>query len=93
MPDGDLTLLIQACQKWAAVVDSEVEDTMLVGSAEGYTEDGAVGGLRQRGQVETVERREHREFELESIVLSWKERHKVVVLVLGNFDLESLERC
>lgn len=45
MPDGDLALLIQACQEGAAVVDSEVEDAVLVGSAEGHTEDSAVGGL------------------------------------------------
>lgn len=40
-----------------------------------------------------MERREHREFELESVVLGRDEWRKVVILVLGNFDLESLEKC
>lgn len=42
VPDSDLPLLVDVGEEWAAVVDAEVEDTMLVGCLERGTKDGSV---------------------------------------------------
>lgn len=88
--NSDLSLLIDVGDKGAAVVDAEVEDSMLVGRPEGDTKDGRVCGPCDGSQVEALERREHAELELDVIVLDGLERNKAVVFVFGDFDLEVL---
>lgn len=90
MSDCDLALLVQVGQEWAAIVDTEVENTVLIRCFERHAVDGTVGGLRKRGEVETVEWRKHGELELESVVLCREEGSKVIVLVLRNLNLKSL---
>lgn len=49
--DSDLSLLIDICEEGAAIVDAEVEDTVLIGSPERDAEDGGICGLCDRGKV------------------------------------------
>lgn len=90
VPDRNLSLLIHICEERTAVVDAEVKDAVLVGSTERYAKNGRIRGLGDRREIEAVEGREHAEFELEGIVLSGDEGREMIVFVLGDFDLESL---
>ena len=92
VPDCDLPLLIDVCNEGSAVVDAEVEDTMLIGSLESDAEDGGVGGLRDGGEIEAVERRQHAELELDVVVRGGDKGHEAVVGPLGDLDLEVLYR-
>ena len=89
----DLALLVDVGEERAAVVDAEVEDAVLVGRAEGDAEDGRVCGLRDGGQVQALEGREHAEFELDVVGRGRGEGREVVVCVFGDFDLEVLGWC
>ena len=62
VPDRDLLLNVDICQKWAFVVDPEGEYAMLVRESKSCTEDGAVGSGGNRLEVETVEGGKHCEF-------------------------------
>ena len=53
--DCDLPLFIDVCNERSAIVDAEVENTVLIGGLESSTEDGGVCGLRDRGEVKAVE--------------------------------------
>ena len=88
--DSNLALLIDVGEEWAAVVDAEVEDAVLVRCAECDAEDGRVRGLRDRGEVEALEGREHAKLELDVVGGGWHEGLEVVVGVLGDLDLEVL---
>jgi hypothetical protein len=90
VPDSDLPLLVNVGDEWAAVVDTEVEDTMLVGCLEPSTKNGSVLSLRNWGEIEAVKRREHAELKLDVIVWSRDEGSKVVIVVFRYFDLEVL---
>lgn len=93
VPDGDLSLLVDGGQEGALVVDAEVEDAVLVGELEVGGEDGGVGvGRRGREKLqrETVERRQHGEFQLDDVGRGRDEGDKVVVVPLGKFNLERL---
>jgi len=59
---GDFPLLIHCGEERTFVVDAKVEDTVLVRQGKRCAEDGAVGGIANGFEVETVERREHSEF-------------------------------
>ena len=93
VPDCNLPLLINVCDKRSAVVDAEIENTVLIGSLESNTKDGGVGGLRDGGEVETVEGRQHAELELDVVVRSGDEGDEAVVVPLGDFNLEVLYCC
>lgn len=90
MPNSDLPLLINVGNKWTAVVDTEVEDSVLVRCLESGTEDGSVLGLCNGGQIEAVERGKHAELKLDVVIRREDERSKVVVVVFGDLDLEVL---
>lgn len=90
MPDCDLPLLIDVCDEGATVVDAEVEDTVLIGGLEGDAEDGGVRSLRDWRKVETVERRQHAELELDVVVCLRNEGRKVILLPFGDLHLEVL---
>jgi hypothetical protein len=53
--DSDLPLFINVGEEGAAVVDAEVEDTVLIGRLEGNSENGSVCGLRDGGQIKAME--------------------------------------
>ncbi len=91
--DGDLPLFIDGGDEGAAVIDAEVENTMLVRSLEGDTKDGCVRGFRSRSEIEAVEWREHAELKLNLIVGGENEWGEMVVGVLGDFHLEMLLLC
>lgn len=67
MSDRDLSLLIHTRQERALVVDSEVEDAVLIRCAEGGLEDGGVVGGLHGFEGDAVEGGEHAEFELERV--------------------------
>ena len=90
VPDGDLPLLVDVGDEWAAVVDTEVEDTVLIRCLESGTEDGGIFGLRNWRQIEAVERREHAELKLNVVVWSRDKGLKVVHIVFGDLNLEML---
>jgi hypothetical protein len=90
VPDCDLPLLVDVCNEGAAVVDAEVEDTVLIGGLEGDAEDGGVGGLRDGREVEAVEWRQHAELELNVVVRLRDKGSEVVLLPFGDLDLEVL---
>lgn len=56
VPDGDLSLLVNVGDEWTAVVNTEVENSVLVRCLESGTEDGSVFCLSNWGQIEAVER-------------------------------------
>ncbi len=91
--NGDLPLFIDGGDEGAAVIDAEVENTMLVRSLEGDTKDGCVRGFRNRSEIEAVEWREHAELKLNLIVGGENEWGEMVVGVLGDFHLEMLLLC
>ena len=90
VPDSNLPLLINVGNEWAAVVDTEVEDSVLVGCLKSCTEDGSVLGLRNWRQIEAVERRKHAEFKLDVVIRREDEWSEVVVFIFGDLDLEML---
>ncbi len=63
----DSMLLVHVGEERSFVIDAESEDSVLVWKRKGGAENGAVGSLGDRGESEPVERREHREFELQSV--------------------------
>lgn len=87
---GDLALLVDVGEEGPAVVDAEVEDAVLVGRAERGTEDGAVGGAADGGEIQPVEGREHAEFELDGVAGGGDIRGEMVMIVFGDFDGEVL---
>ena len=60
--DSDLSLFIDVCEKWPLIVDSEVEDTVLIGERERGGVHCGVRSFEDGIEVETVEGREHSEF-------------------------------
>jgi len=93
MPDRDAVLLIDVGEEGTLVVDTEVEDAVLVGQAEGGCEEGRVGrggggeggfGGGEEGQA--VVGGEHCELELQGVGGGWVVRRVVVDNVFGEFD-------
>jgi len=64
VPDCDLSLLINVCEKRPLIVDPEVEDAVLIGECERGGVNCGVWRFKDRIEVEAVEGRKHREFEL-----------------------------
>jgi hypothetical protein len=93
MANGDLSLFINVCEKGAAVVDTEVKDTVLIGGFECDAEDCGIGGLRNGREIEALEGGEHAELKLNLVVGGGDKGLEVVVGVFGDFDLEVLRRC
>jgi hypothetical protein len=77
--DGNLALLVDVGKEWAAVIDAEVEDAVLIGCLECDAEDGRVCGLCNGREVETLERGEHAELELQVVVGGRNKGLEVVV--------------
>lgn len=90
MPNSDLTLLVNVCKERSAVVDAEVEDSVLVGGLEGGAENSGVGGFGDGGEVKAVEGREHAELKLDMVALGGDVRDELVLAVLGNLHGKSL---
>ena len=90
VPHSNLSLLINGGDEGAAVVDAEVEDSVLVGCSKPNTKDSRIRGLRNRREIEALEGREHAEFELDVVLFGGLEGNKAVVFVFGDFDLEVL---
>lgn len=90
---GDLVLLLNTREEGSLVGDLECKDAVLVRRGESGAEDRAVGGRGGRRQRNAVERREHGEFQLESVVGRNRERHVMRLVVLANFDRVFLKAC
>lgn len=88
MSNGNLSLLIDVREERPLVVDAEVEDAMLIGEFETRAVNGGVLGGLDRDEGEAVERREHCEFELQSVVLWGGEGDPMRVGVFGEGDGE-----
>ena len=70
---ADRVLLVDVGQERALVVDAEVENAVLVRQDKGSPVDSSVGGRVDGFQVEAVEGRQHREFELQSVLIGGSE--------------------
>jgi len=90
VPDGDLPLFVDVGDKWAAVVDAEVENAVLIGCPERDAEDGCVRGLCDRREIQALEGREHAELKLDVVFGRGDKGSEVVVGVFGDLDLEVL---
>ena len=88
----NLPLLIDVGKEGTTIVDSEVENAVLVGSLECNTKDCCVGSLRYRREIETVKRREHAKLELNIVVGRENKGCEMIVYILGNFNLELLRK-
>lgn len=69
VPDGDRVLLLDVAVERPLVVDLEVEDAVLVRQLEGHRVRRAVRGRDGGLEVESVEGREHAEFQLQVVRL------------------------
>ena len=67
MPDRHFPLYVDIGEKWPLVVDPKGKDAVLIGQLESGAEEGTVRCGCDGKQRQAVERREHREFELESV--------------------------
>lgn len=69
MSDGDRALFLDIREERTLVVGYEVEDTVLIGDGEGHAEDACLLGRSAflLLELDTVERRQHAELELELI--------------------------
>lgn len=92
MADGNFVLLLDVGEEGTLVVDTEGEDSMLVRNGEACAVHSA--GFRSEGRLESeaVERREHGEFELQSILAGNLEGNVSVVNVLGDLDAKDLQK-
>ena len=93
VPDCDLPFLINVRNKRSAVVDAEVEDTVLIGGLERNAKDSGVGSLRYGRKVEAVEGGKHAELELDVVICGGDERNQLVVGVLRDLNLVVLYCC
>lgn len=88
--NGHLVLLFDDGEKGTLVVNAEREYSVLVGDNKACTVDGAgfcpLDGL----EVETVEGREHSEFELQGIFRRDLEGDVFVINVFGDLNVEDL---
>ena len=75
--------LLNVGQEGSLVVYAEGENAVLIRHFKASAVDCAVRGSRCRLQVETVEGREHGEFELKNVVFRYIERDVVVLIVFG----------
>lgn len=64
VPDCNLSLLIDVCEKWPLIVDPEVEDTVLIGECKRRRVNCGIWRFNYGIKVEAVEGRKHGEFEL-----------------------------
>lgn len=87
---GHLVLLLNVGEERPLVVDPEREDAVLVRRHELSAVHSA--GLRAAGGLEsqTVERREHGEFQLQLVLAGDLEGHPLVVGVLGHLNVKNL---
>lgn len=72
------------------MIDAERKDAMLIWKLKGTAEDSTVRRLRNGYKVETMIRREHGEFKLQSIRGVNLERSELIVRVLRDLDVECL---
>lgn len=82
MPDGNGALLVDVSEERALVVDTEVEDAVLIGKDEACAVDGRRLRRRLGGEVEAMEGGQHGELELHNVVLRGGERGPGVPVVL-----------
>lgn len=88
--DGDLVLLLDSGEERSLIVNTEREDTVLIGSHKLSTEDGAGISAADGLQGQTVEGREHSELELELVIAGNLEWHPLVVDILRDLDVVDL---
>ena len=89
---GHLVLLLNGGEEWTLVVDTEREDSVLVRSDELSAEHSASVGTAGRLESQAVEGREHSELQLELILAGDLERNPLVVNILGDLNVEDLQR-
>lgn len=92
MADGDFVLLLDVGEEGTLVVDTEGKDSMLIGDDEARAVHSAVFRSEGRLESEAVERREHSEFELQSILAGNLEGNVSVVNVLRDLDAKDLQK-
>lgn len=90
VPDCNLPLLIDVCDERSAVVDTEIEDTVLVRGLEVNAEEGGVRGFGNWRKIEAVEGRQHAELELDVVVRAGLKRYEAVVLPFRDLDFKGL---
>ena len=93
VPYCDLSLLVNVGKERSAVVDTEVENAVLIRCLEGNTENGSIRSLRDGRKVKTVEWRKHAEFELDVVIRGGNEGNEVVVVPFRDLNLVVLGCC
>jgi hypothetical protein len=88
--DSDFVLFVDVGKEGTLVVDTEGEDTVLVGKSERCAVDCAVLCAGSGCECKTVIRREHCEFELNGVGSFNLERYIVVIGILGQLNAEGL---
>ncbi len=80
--DGDFVFLFNVGEEGTLIIYAEGEDSVLVGDCELCAKDGTVSCCLDGLEVETVERGQHGEFELELVVGRDLEGDESIIAVL-----------
>ena len=91
MSDRYFPLYVHVGEEWSLVIDAERKDAMLVWKLEGTAKNSAIRCLRNGYEIETVIRREHGKFKLQSVRGVDFERTEMIVRVLRYLDVEGLQ--
>lgn len=92
MADGDLMLLLDSGEKGPFVVDTEREDTVLIGCHELGAKDGAGICATDRLESQAVEGREHGKLQLELVSSGNLEWNPLVVDIFRNLNVVDLSK-
>ena len=87
----DFFLDVNISHERSFVVNSKREYSVLVGKSEGSAEARTIEFMGSGLKMKAVERRQHREFKLESITSRDSQRNVTVIRPLGKLNVESLE--
>lgn len=85
------SLLLDISEERSLVVDEEVEDSVLIGQDEAGAKGSGILGCACRSEIEAVEGRKHREFELQGVTFGNDKGNPLVPDVLGQGNVISLE--
>lgn len=88
--DGDFVLFVHVCEERTLVVDSEREDTVLIGKSERSAVDCAILRAGSGCERKAVVRREHGEFKLDGVGGFNLERDIVAAGIFGQLNAEGL---
>lgn len=91
MARRDFAFLVDAGEEGSLVVDSKMEDAVLVRKSEARGIDGRGLRLGHGLEVQTVEGREHGELELHLISRNRHKRDQLPILILGELNRKCLE--